>query len=158
MIKNLIKLAVILIIGVLIYNYFLGTPEEKKTSQKIFGEMKDVAVGIKDLVKSEREKFDDGKYDKAVDEVGDLLSRLKSNAKDFDEKYVSRIDELEKKRQQLREDLSEYEAEQRRIETETSQGLTRKSGEEKDTSKIKKDLETLLQETQTLIEEMERGG
>ena len=69
MIRSLIKLLFILIVGVLIYNYFLGTPEEKENAKNIFSEVKDVAVGVKQLIKSEREKFDKGKYDDAVDKM-----------------------------------------------------------------------------------------
>lgn len=156
MIKNLIKLAIVLIIGILIYNYFLGTEAEKETSRKIFKEVKDVAVGVKDLVKSEKEKFDAGKYDDAVDKVGALLGRLKQSAKDFDEKYLDRIDELEKKRKELSDALSEYENEQPKLDSETSDELVRKEGG--DTAKIKRELEELMKETESLIQEMESGN
>ena len=57
MIRKLFKLLFILIIGVLIYNYFLGTPEEKENAKQIFSEVKDVAVGVKELVQQEKAKI-----------------------------------------------------------------------------------------------------
>ena len=72
MIKSLLKLLVILVVGILIYNLFLGTDEEKQGAKKIVGEVKDVGVAVKDLVKSEKEKFDKGKYDKAGESVKTL--------------------------------------------------------------------------------------
>ena len=153
MIKKLIKLAVILIIGVLVYNYFLGTPDEKETSRRIFSEVKDVAVGVKDLVKSEKEKFDAGKYDDALEKVGNVLSKLKSTARDIDQKYVPKIDDLNERRQKLRKALSDYEEEERR--NDTSEVRARKR--DRDTTQIKKDLEELLRETESLIGEMEKN-
>ncbi len=154
MIKSILKLLAILVIGILIYNYFLGNEQEKEGARKIFGEMKDVAISVKDLLKSEKEKFDAGKYDKAVDKIGGVLDGLKRNAKDFDEKYLDRIDDLEKKRQNLRRSLSEYEQESSRAERD-GKPFVPKSG--KDSADLKKDLEKLLRETEALIEDMQRN-
>lgn len=146
MIKSLIKLAFILLVGILVYNYFLGTPSEKQGAEKIFNEVKDVAVGIKDLVKSEKEKFDAGKYDKAVDKVGELLSTLRKNAREFDEKYLDRIGDLEKKQEELRDAVSHYDEEK----------ATQPEGS--DSSSLRKELDELLRETESLIEDMEKPG
>lgn len=153
MIRTILKLLAILVIGILIYNYFLGTPSEKENAKKIFTEVKDVGVAVKDLLKSEKEKFDAGKYDKAVEKIGGVLDKLKSNAKDFDERYVKRIEELEQKRKDLKQQLSDYESGQN--QGSPNSGLTPKGG--KDTSAIKKDLEDLLRETEDLVKEMESG-
>ncbi|HHM21694.1 MAG TPA: hypothetical protein ENJ20_06680 [Bacteroidetes bacterium] len=142
MIRSLLKLLFVLIIGVLVYNYFLGTPEEKENAKHIFSEVKDVAVGVKELIKSEKEKFDKGKYDKAIDKLGNLLSKLKRNAKDIDEKYIQRISDLEKKKQQLKDVISEYNVEDKKIGKETSDSLV-------------SELDQLLKETESLVAEMQ---
>ncbi|MEZ4955727.1 MAG: hypothetical protein R2825_19355 [Saprospiraceae bacterium] len=143
MIRSLLKLLFILIIGVLIYNYFLGTPEEKENAKQIFSEVKDVAVGVKDLVKAEKEKFDKGKYDNAIDKIGDLLSKLKSKAKDIDEKYIDRISDLEKKKDQLKDAISNYDDEDERI------GDTQKDS-------MVNELDQLLRDAESLVGDMER--
>ena len=143
MIRSLIKLLFILIVGVLIYNYFLGTPEEKENAKNIFSEVKAVAVGVKQLIKSEREKFDKGKYDDAVDKIGDLLSKLKRKAKDIDEQYIDRISELEKKKDQLKDAISKYDHPDGRIEKEKNDSLVN-------------ELDRLMQDTDRLLEEMEK--
>ena len=148
MIKKLIQLAIVLIIGVLVYNYFLGTDEEKQTSKAIFKEVKDVAVGVKELVKSEKEKFDEGKYDKAVEKIGVVLTKLKKAAKNFDDKYIDRIEELSRKRRALEKELSSYSD-----ENDTSGQKQRKGN--RDTSKIKNELDRLMKETDSLIKDME---
>ena len=152
MIKSLFKLLALLVLGIMIYNYFLGSEQEKEGAKKIFGEMKDVGVAVKDLLKMEKEKFDAGKYDKAVDKIGDVLDGLKRNAKDFDEKYLDRIEDLEQKRQELRRSLSEYEQETKRI-TKDGEEFTPRGGQ--DSSALKKELEELLKETEALIKELD---
>lgn len=143
MIKSLFKLLIILVVGILIYNLFLGTEEEKQGAKKIVGEVKDVGAAVSDLLKSEKQKFDKGKYDKAVDKVGSMLSNLKRNAKEFDEKYVKRIDELERKRKQLKDELDAV--------SDTA-GI---HGETRETQSIKDDSKELMLELETLMKEME---
>lgn len=150
MIRTVLKLLAILVVGILIYNFFLGTDSEKENAKKIFTEVKDVGVAVKDLLKSEKQKFDAGKYDKAVDKIGDVLEKLKANAKEFDEKYLDRIDELEQKRKELEQDLVEYEEQQQRGNEDQ---FTPKGG--KDSADIKKELEQLLRDTEGLVKEME---
>jgi basic membrane lipoprotein Med (substrate-binding protein (PBP1-ABC) superfamily) len=143
MIKSALKLLVILVVGILIYNLFLGTEEEKTGAKKIVGEMKDVGVAVKDLLKAEKEKFDKGKYDKAIDKIGGMLSNLKRNAKDFDERYVQRIEELERKRQTLKDEL------------DAVSDTAGTSGETSQTKAIKEDSKELMQELESLMKEME---
>ena len=78
MIKTIIQLAVVLVLFLLVYNYFMGTGEEKQNAKEIFREMKDVGVAVKDLLKSEKEKFDSGKYDNAIEKMRLLISNLES--------------------------------------------------------------------------------
>ncbi|MCU0348847.1 MAG: hypothetical protein MUC59_18040 [Saprospiraceae bacterium] len=144
MIRSALKLLAILVVGILIYNLFLGTDEEKQGAKKIVGEVKDVGVAVKDLLKAEKEKFDKGKYDKAVDKIGNMLSNLKRNANEFDEKYVKRIEELERKRKQLKEELDSV------SDTSTT--------ETSETKSIKEDSKELMQELETLMKEMESGN
>ena len=66
MFKTLIKLAVVLAIGLLTYNFFLGSPEEKEASQKVVGQVRDLGASVFDLLKSEQEKLSAGKYDEAL--------------------------------------------------------------------------------------------
>lgn len=143
MIRGLLKLLFMVVLGVLVYNYFLGTPEEKEVSKNIFREVKDVAVGVKNLVKSEKEKFDAGKYDQAVDKIGGLLSKLKRTAKDIDEKYIDRIQELEKRKSELKDAISTYNEEDDRL-----------TKEDKDDMVI--ELDQLLKDSERLVNDMEK--
>lgn len=104
--KSLIKLLFVVVIGVLVYNYFYGTEAEKETSQKVFGEVKDVWVAVGDLLKTEKQKFDDGKYDKALDKIAGSFESLKEKAKDInDSELLDKIADLDKERQKIQEKL-----------------------------------------------------
>ena len=84
MTRFLLKILFYVVIIVLVYNYFLGDSAEKDSSQKIFSEVKTVLVSVKDLLGAEKQKFDQGKYDEAlekikqgIDKIGSLKPRLR---------------------------------------------------------------------------------
>lgn len=83
MIKSVIKLGLFLVVGILVYNFFLGTPEEKAQSKQIFGKAVEVGKAGVGLIKDEVEKFKSGKYDDALDKVGGLLSKAKEKGGDL---------------------------------------------------------------------------
>ena len=152
MINSLLKLILILVACLLIYNYFMGNAEEKRNARKIVGEMQDLALAVKDLLQTEKEKFDAGKYDKAVDKIGNLFSELKENSRELDSNYLDRIEKLEQKRRDLEAKLSDYEQDVEMMEQLgdefTPKGIP-------DTSQIKSDMENLLLETDELLKDIE---
>jgi len=109
--KKLIRLAFIIVVAVLAYNYFLGTPEEKAGSEKVIQQVKEVGKSIGDLIKKERQNFADGKYDKAFDKIGGLYDKAKDKLgdkkedRDSFEKLEQKKEELEEEKQKLEEEL-----------------------------------------------------
>jgi hypothetical protein len=152
MIKSLFKLLLLLIACLLVYNYFMGNAEEKRNARKIVGEMQDLALAVKDLLQSEKEKFDAGKYDRAVDKIGNLFSELRDSSRELDHNYLDRIEQLEQKRRKLEAKLSDYEQEVKKIEQLgdefTPKGIP-------DTNQIKSDMEELLLQTDDLLKDLE---
>ncbi len=75
--KNIIGIVLVLILGILVYNRFWGTPEEqaqaKNTFQTIGKAGKEIGQAIGGLVKSEKEKFDAGKYNGIMDKMGNFF-------------------------------------------------------------------------------------
>lgn len=154
MIRSLIKLIIVLTIGILVYNYFLGSDTEKENAHKIFKEVKELGVAVKDLLKSEKEKFDSGKYDEALDKIGGLFKDLKRKAKDFDENYVDRITELDEKRKSLEKRLAELKDENDIPDSYDNESeMTEKGVKEMD--KIKEELRELMKETEKVMNDME---
>ncbi len=103
MIKSVLKLGVLLLIGILGYNYFLGNPEEKAKSKEIIGKTvdfgKDIGKAGVGLIKEEYQKFKNGKYDKALDKVGNLLKDAKQKGGEI----VNDIQDWEERRKVWKE-------------------------------------------------------
>jgi len=141
---NLLKLAALLVIGILVYNYFFGTTEEKAQSKVIFSEAKDLGKAAWGLLKSEKEKFEDGKYDEAVDKVGGLFKNLKTKAQENkDTDALAELRELEKQRLELEKRLNAVD------ENDKSKAAT------KENEAIKRDWDDLLERTESLMKRME---
>jgi|APTNR8051073442_1049403.scaffolds.fasta_scaffold00948_16 hypothetical protein len=141
---NLLKLAALLVIGILVYNYFFGTTEEKAQSKVIFSEAKDLGKAAWGLLKSEKDKFEDGKYDEAVDKVGGLFKNLKTKAQENkDTDALSELRELEKQRLELEKRLDAVD------EYDKSKAAT------KENEAIKRDWNDLLERTEALMKRME---
>ncbi len=109
MIKHVLKLGALLLIGILGYNYFFGTATEKANSQKIFGQVKEVAVSVKNLVKNEKNKFDAGKYDKALQELGSAYKGIREKLGGIDKKLLDRIDHLDDRKAKLQKEIQQVE-------------------------------------------------
>lgn len=144
MIRNLLKLLLLLVIGILIYNYFMGTSEEKESSKRIFQKVKDVGAEVSKLLKSEKEKFDKGKYDDALQKIDNIYTDLKGKAKEIDEKYLPKIEELQKSAKELDERLQQ-----------TKSGAEATAKDTIEQERLKKDLDALLERTRNLMQEMQ---
>lgn len=109
MLRFIISTAFFLIIGLLSYNYFFGTAEEKEQAQEIFSKGAEVVGAGAGLLKSEYQKYQEGKYDEALENVSHLLSRLKDQGGELLEEIESwkqRKDAWEQKKTDLQQLLN----------------------------------------------------
>lgn len=153
MIRSVIKIGVLLVVGIVAYNYFLGTPEEKAKAKNTISKAKEAGKVIggalidlgKDgiaLLKEEREKFREGKYDKAVEEVGGLISKIKKQVEGVGGDMLDRVNDLESQRDSIadqvkkaKDSVGEMSEEQKENLKKQFDELTAKTGE------VLKDLE-----------------
>lgn len=105
MVKSLIRIGLLLVVGILIYNFFFGNAAEKAQSRQIFGEVKSLVGSIANLVKSEKGKFDAGKYNGVFDQLDGAFGSLRKNADKLDAKLLADLDQLEKRKAELESDL-----------------------------------------------------
>jgi len=103
MIGFILKWGLILLVCVLVYNRFFGNTEEKENSKRIFTEVGVLAGSVRNLVKTEKVKFDAGKYDQAIEKVGSAINTIKGTAK----ATAEQIKQLEEKRNKIQEGLDE---------------------------------------------------
>jgi hypothetical protein len=150
MIGFLIKIAVFAVIGILSYNYFFGTSEEKAQSSKVFGQVKEVAVSVGELAKSEKEKYDAGKYDTALDKLGSAYKAAREGAQKLDAGLLKSIGELDKRRAKLEKEIASIEeAEQADLsEAEAKQQTKRKE-------KLQQELKKLISDSDAVLKQAE---
>ena len=127
-----------MVVGILVYNFFLGTPEEKASSKRIFNEIADVGKSVGQLIKAEKEKFDQGKYNDALQKMGNIFNDLKEKAKDSGD-LLDRINDLEEKKENLEKELEL-----------TEKGET----EEQKAKELTRELEQLIEKTEDLANEL----
>ena len=149
MIRSLLKIGLLLVVGILVYNFFFGTPEEKESSRQVFNSGKALVGNVVGLLKSEKGKFEAGKYDNALAKVDDLFDNLKDKAQDIDEKYVDRLRDLDDKREMLEDKLADLQADHVGEEE-----FTPKGGERREVKNFEQELDELMDQTAELMEEM----
>ncbi|MEM6967721.1 MAG: hypothetical protein AAF573_23365 [Bacteroidota bacterium] len=153
MIRSVIKLGVLLVIGIVAYNYFFGTPEEKekakatiqktKEAGKIFGgALLDLGRDGIALLKEERQKFKEGKYDGAVEKVSGLISDIKEKLEDTGGAMMDQVDDLERQKDAISKQLDEAKEGGKEMSKETKEAL------EKDFENLTKKAEEVLKDLQ----------
>lgn len=99
--------------AILVYNYFFGTREEKAQSKEVFKKTGETLGAAWSLLRAEKTKFDAGKYDGVMDKLGGAYETVRAKAKYVDENVLQRVDELERRKQALEEELRAIQAEEK---------------------------------------------
>lgn len=111
MLKGLFRLILFVVAVVLIYNYFFGDDREKQASEQIVQQVKDLGKSIGDVLISEKDKIQEGKYDEALDKVGDFIKNLRSNSDSMDVDDLRKLNELERKKLEMEKHIQEIDQE-----------------------------------------------
>lgn len=150
MIGFVIKLAIVVVIGVLGYNYFLGSAEEKAQSTKVFGQVKDVAVSVGELAKSEKQKYDAGKYDAALDKLAGAYQAAREGAQKLDAGMLRKIGELENRKDALKDEIEAIEqAEQSQKKGQSTEAKAARQAERK--AALQREMQQLLADSNALL-------
>jgi len=144
MIRFLLKIGIFLVVGILIYNYFWGDNSEKAQSKAVFGEMRDVVVSVSGLLKTEKQKYNAGKYDQALDKLGDAYVVMRKQAAKLDKAMMDDLNGLEKRQKSLQKELDSIERADGKSSTSSIEQTARKQD-------LKKEMEALLRDTDKLI-------
>lgn len=152
--RSLIKWGLILVVAILVYNYFFGDAQEKAQSKEIFHKVGELGKASWSLLKSEKAKLDEGKYDTAIDKIGNVYDDLRSRARSSnDRESLQRLSELEQERLDLEQRIAEIDAEKDRQAGSKRPLSTTLVADEKE---LKIDLRRLLSDTETLMRQMEK--
>lgn len=165
MIRTVIKLGLLLLVGILVYNYCFGDKAEKEQSKKIFGQVGSLVRSAADLVRDEKAKFDSGKYDAALDKMGDAYRALRSGAKRLDNSVEHRLTDLENRKASLEQQLDSIEQNEQPVATpapkkpakpdpKAQQKQAAKAAEQESRKeRLQRELDALIHDTNKLIEE-----
>ena len=152
MIGFLLKITVLIVFGLLAYNYFFGTDEEKTQSSKVFSQVKEVAVSVGELAKSEKGKFDAGKYDKALEKLGNAYKAAREGAQDLDAGVLKRVGELEKRKEGLSKEIASIEkAEQTEKKGQSAEAQAAEQKLRKE--KLHREMEQLITDSNILLKQ-----
>jgi hypothetical protein len=146
MIKSAIKIGLLLIVGIVAYNLFFGTEQEQEQSKEIISDVKDFSKSAWGLLKTEHQKYKDGKYDDAVDKIDggvdklkDIYSSMREKAQDLkDSGLLDQLDDLESKRKDI------------------EKALTDKNPDSYDQKQIQEDWKKLLNETDSVMNNIDK--
>lgn len=157
MIRRILTLGIILVALIIGYNLYYGTPEEKANAREIVDEVKNIGKASWELLKSEKEKMEAGKYDDAAEKIKGVFERLRGIAEgNEDTANLDRLRELEAQRQAIERRLQEMNR-----PSEYSDPLAPKPTESRSVSaeeeQLHQDIKRLYEETERLMRDMERN-
>jgi hypothetical protein len=151
MIKLLFRIALFLVLGILLYNRFFGTAEEKAHSKAIIEEAKALGKASWALLKSEKEKLNQGKYDNALDRIETLFGQLRTRARsENDRNALDQLAELEQQRRTL-----ETRMERLNAQKVNASGMSERRAVSQEEAVLKADLRKLLDQTESVMQYME---
>lgn len=101
MIRKLLTFIIVLAAGLLAYNFFLGTPEEQAKAKETTSKVKEAGGAVIDLLRSEKEKFSQGKFSDDLDKLGNIFNGIKDSAGGNSSKYNDEFAKLEEMKREL---------------------------------------------------------
>lgn len=99
--KNLIFFIILLLAVVVGYMYFFGKGEDKETAASVVNETKELGKSVGDFLKRQKEKYDDGEFDRLLDKISNTLNKFKSKKADPTVEENKELKELEKELKQI---------------------------------------------------------
>jgi hypothetical protein len=106
MIKNLLYLIFLGLIIWGVYVSFFGNSKEIQLRNKLLNTGKEFGQSVVDVFQNEKEKMEDGNYDKVLSKLDDAIDNLKQADKD-NGKFNSEIKEIEDQKTALKNNINE---------------------------------------------------
>ncbi len=102
---RLIRFLIIVIAGAVAYYYFWGNEPEKEKAQTIVDNTTELVSSLTTFLKSEKDKYDEGKYDKFFDKVGNILGSIKNEINYSDKRMVDHFDDIDSEVKELEKQM-----------------------------------------------------
>jgi hypothetical protein len=99
--RKLIFTLILLLAGYVGYMYFFGKGEDKENAHLIVNETKDLGKAVGDFLGKQKDKYDDGEFDRLIDKVSGALAKLKSGSTEKTEEVNDDLRDLKKELKQI---------------------------------------------------------
>jgi len=122
---KLICTLLLLLAGYVAYMYFFGKGEDKSSAQTIVQETRDVAKSVGEFLRHQKDKYDEGEFDRMIEKVEKSIRKLKSTSSENQDEVKKTLRELELELKKIDPDkLSEENREQlKKIQEELKEEL-----------------------------------
>ena len=105
--RRLIFLALIILAGFVAYTYYFGKGEDKERAENIVRETKDLTRSVGEFIKKQKDRYDDGEFDRLFDRIGNTIKNLRNKKTENQEEVNQDLKELETENGRLKKLLAE---------------------------------------------------
>jgi len=105
--RKFIFTLLLILAGYIGYMYFFGKGDDKAKAEIIVHETRDLGKAVGDFLSKQKDKYDDGEFDRLIDKVSASLKKLKSDSGAKDEEVKDNLRDLLKELKQIDEKLNE---------------------------------------------------
>jgi hypothetical protein len=109
LVRKIVSLAICLAALIVGYNYFWGNKEEQQNAKDIIAQVKGLTGSVVDLLSTEKDKYENGKYDNALVKVKETFAIIRDKATAMGEsgsEILDKLGALEQHEQDLRKKLA----------------------------------------------------
>lgn len=99
--RRLIFTLLLILTGYVGYMYFFGKGDDKTQAQVIVTETRDLGRAVGDFLRNQKDKYDDGEFDRLIDKVSSSLEKLKSGSGQKDEQVKDDLRKLQTELKQV---------------------------------------------------------
>jgi len=142
MIRKLISLVILAVIGLMGYNMFFGTEEDKARGQAVAKETKELVSSVVGFLKAEKDNYDSGKFDNAMQKLNKAVKNVSQKAQEIGGSMPERVRQLEDKKNQLDELIQ-------------INKNSKMADPKKESDKIKDEMSDILKELQEIAEDID---
>ena len=162
-VQMLLTLAVLAAIFVLAYNFVAGDAEEKAQAKAIVGKVADLVGSVVGLMADESGKFQQGKYDSALEKIQQAIDLAKENASKLlvnGQQWFDQLNELERQKaaieQQIKlmDEMAAQGPDATQMRSAPMQGDATGAKPGPDPQQLEREIEQLANKTQNLVGEM----
>lgn len=99
--RKLIFTLILILAGYVGYMYFFGKGDDKAKAEIIVNETRDLGKAVGDFLSKQKDKYDDGEFDRLIDKVSNSLKKLKSDSGEKGEEVKDNLLDLQKELKQI---------------------------------------------------------